>query len=191
MKKYTIRQSLLAVGIAACLFPAYAQSQSMGNGPSGTSSGTTSHPSGSTVNPKGSTSTTVPHQSGSSATGESLPGSDPSGSTTRSSSPSMMQDSRSPMAPNSDTNTMTKDQGLTENDGSLNSRIRTSFNADPSFRESTQNVRLHSDNGVTTLNGTVASEKEKSDIEFKVQHMTGVSRVENNLQIAPRSTSSR
>lgn len=191
MKKYTIRQSLFAVGIAVCLLPAYAHSQSMGSGSSGPLSGESSQSSGSVVNPKSSTSTTMPNQSGSSVNDEMRPGSNPSGSTTRHTSPSMANDPRSRSTLLPDNNTMTKDHGLTENDGSLNNRIRTSFNADPALREATQTVMLHSDNGVVTLSGTVATEKEKSDLETKVQHMSGVRRVENNLQIAPRSTSSR
>ncbi len=86
---------------------------------------------------------------------------------------------------------MLNDQGMTEADQSLNTRIREALNADSSLRDASQNINLRSDNGVVTLSGTVATEKEKSDLESRLQRMTGVSRVENNLQIAPRTSSSR
>jgi osmotically-inducible protein OsmY len=78
---------------------------------------------------------------------------------------------------------------MTETDRSLNARIRTTLSADSSLREPSQNVTLSSDNGVVTLNGTIATEKEKKELENRLTSMTGVSRVKNNLQIAPRTSS--
>jgi osmotically-inducible protein OsmY len=85
---------------------------------------------------------------------------------------------------------MESDQAMTEADKNLNNRIRSALSSDSSLRGAGQNFSLHSDNGVVTLNGTVATEKDKSDLENKIQRMTGVSRVDNNLQIAPQTSSS-
>jgi osmotically-inducible protein OsmY len=80
---------------------------------------------------------------------------------------------------------------MTEADRNLNTRIREALNADSSLRDASQNVNIRSDSGVVTLSGTVATEKEKSDMESRLQRMAGVNRVENNLQIAPRTSSSQ
>jgi osmotically-inducible protein OsmY len=87
------------------------------------------------------------------------------------------------------TGAMMNDQGVTEADRSLNSQIRSAFNADSSLRASASSVNLSSDDGVVTLNGTVATEKEKTDLENRLERMTGVKRVENKLQISPRTSS--
>ena len=79
---------------------------------------------------------------------------------------------------------------MTEADKNLNNRIRSTLSSDSSLRSASQNVSILSDNGAVTLNGTVATEKDKSDLENKIQRMTGVSRVDNNLQIAPQTSSS-
>ncbi len=68
--------------------------------------------------------------------------------------------------------------------------MREALNADSSLRDASQTMTIHSASGVVTLSGTVATEKEKSDLESKLQHMAGVNKVENNLQIAPRTSSS-
>jgi len=171
MKKHTVQQALLTFGIATYLFPTYAQSQSTGNG--------------SFSNPSGSSSTASPNQPGSSTTTrDSRSNIDTSSSTTRRTSPT--NETQPQLDTNARNTNMTRDIALTESDGNLNNRIRTALNADSSLRDATQEVSLQSDNGMVTLNGTVATEKEKADLEFKVQHMAGVSRVQNNLQIAPR-----
>lgn len=79
---------------------------------------------------------------------------------------------------------------MTEADKKLNNQIRAALTSDSSLSDASRNVSLHSDNGVVTLNGAVATEKEKSDLENKIQRMAGVSRVDNNLQMAPRTSSS-
>lgn len=79
---------------------------------------------------------------------------------------------------------------MTETDRNLNNRIRTGLKADSSLSDASQTVSFSSDNGTVTLNGTVATEKEKKDLESRLRGMAGVNRVENNLQIAPRTSSS-
>jgi osmotically-inducible protein OsmY len=84
----------------------------------------------------------------------------------------------------------THDQAMTENDRGLNSRIREAFNRDSVLRDASGSVFLNSANGNVTLNGTVATEKEKKDLETELQRVTGVNSVRNELQIAPRPKSS-
>jgi len=79
---------------------------------------------------------------------------------------------------------------MTENDRGLNSRIREAFNRDSVLRDASGSVFLNSANGNVTLNGTVATEKEKKDLETELQRVTGVNSVRNELQIAPRPKSS-
>ena len=84
----------------------------------------------------------------------------------------------------------TRDQAMTENDRDLNSRIREAFNRDSVHRDASSSVFLNSANGIVTLNGTVATEKEKKDLETELHRITGVNSVRNELQIAPRPKSS-
>jgi osmotically-inducible protein OsmY len=79
---------------------------------------------------------------------------------------------------------------MTENDRSLNSRIREAFNRDSVLRDASGSVYINSANGIVTLNGTVATEKEKKDLEGELQGVTGVNSVRNELQIAPRPNGS-
>jgi hypothetical protein len=79
-----------------------------------------------------------------------------------------------------------RDQAVTENDRSLNTRIRETFNRDSVLRDASGSVFINSANGNVTLNGTVATEKEKKDLETELQRVTGVNSVRNELQIAPR-----
>jgi hyperosmotically inducible protein len=85
---------------------------------------------------------------------------------------------------------MAMDKGTTETDRTLNNQIRTALKADTLLSDASQKVSLSSDNGVVTLNGTVATEKDKKDLESRVKSMAGVKEVENNLQIGPQTSSS-
>ena len=83
-----------------------------------------------------------------------------------------------------------RDQSMTNTDRDLNGRIRESLSSDSALNEASQSVRINTDNGVVTLQGSVATEKEREDLETKIKHMTGVDSVSNQLQIAPRSGAS-
>jgi hypothetical protein len=67
--------------------------------------------------------------------------------------------------------------------------LHQALNVDSALAISSKNVHLTTDNGKVTLHGTVATEKEKSDIEAKIEKMTGVKDVDNQLQIAPSTSS--
>ena len=79
----------------------------------------------------------------------------------------------------------TGDQATTEADRALNQRIRQALTADTSLGNTTERVRLNTENGEVTLQGAVATEKEKADIAAKVQQVAGVKKVNNELQMAP------
>jgi osmotically-inducible protein OsmY len=81
------------------------------------------------------------------------------------------------------------DHGATAADQSLNQNLRQALSSDPSLGSSARTVHFSSDNGKVILHGTVATEKEKKDIEAKVAKMTGVKNVDNQLQIAPAASS--
>ena len=82
------------------------------------------------------------------------------------------------------------DQATTEADRNLNSQIRSAFNADSSLRNTTSSVNISSDNrgGDAQWHGGHL-QKEKTDLGNRLQRMTGVSRVENNLKVSPRASS--
>jgi hypothetical protein len=77
------------------------------------------------------------------------------------------------------------DQATTEADRALNQRIRQALTADSSLGKTTERVRLNTENGEVTLQGAVATEKEKADIAAKVEQIAGVKKVDNQLQMAP------
>jgi hyperosmotically inducible protein len=77
------------------------------------------------------------------------------------------------------------DQATTEADRALNQRIRQALTADSALGSTTERVRLNTENGEVTLQGAVATEKEKTDIGAKVEQIAGVKKVHNQLQMAP------
>ena len=82
------------------------------------------------------------------------------------------------------------DQAKSEADRTLNQNIHQALSADSALAASAKNVHFNTDNGKVTLQGTVPTEKDKKDIEAKVEKMTGVKDVDNQLQIAPAATTS-
>ena len=81
------------------------------------------------------------------------------------------------------------DQAKSETDRTLNQNIRQTLNTDSSLSASAKNVHFDTDNGKVTLRGTVPTEKDKKDLAAKVEKMSGVKDVDNQLQIAPSTSS--
>jgi len=77
------------------------------------------------------------------------------------------------------------DEATTEADRALNQRIRQTLSEDAALAASAQNVHIKTDKGEVTLHGSVNTEKEKADIDAKVQQVTGVEKLNNQLQVAP------
>src|SRR5262245_48257912 len=72
-----------------------------------------------------------------------------------------------------------KDEAVTEADHMLNQRIRQALGQDVALAAATQSVSIKTDNGEVTLHGSVATEKEKADINTKIQQVSGVKKLYN------------
>jgi osmotically-inducible protein OsmY len=175
MKKSKLWQAFLAVGISALTVPALVQSQTTGGGAS-PGSGMSSGATGSSRTMERPSSPSSPsHDTGMPASpGSTRPGSSSMGSST---------------TPGSSAGMSATDQAKSEADRTLNQNIRQGLNADSSLSASAKSVHFSTENGKVTLHGTVPTEKDKKDIEAKVAKMTGVKDVDNQLQIAPATSS--
>lgn len=194
-KKSKLWQAFLAVSLSALAVPTFAQGQSGTPGSPSTGSGVHSG-SGSTEasGTKGSMGSAGP-ESGSPAGGGSMEESSETSGTTESSgtkgstgSPSTRStppSSSAGMGASEQVGRAMGDQATTEADRALNQRIRQSLSADSSLGTTAEKVHLTTENGEVTLQGTVATEKEKADIAAKVQQISGVKKVDNQLQMAP------
>lgn len=187
MKKSKLWQAFLAVSISALAVPAFVQSQTAGGGSaagSGMSSGATgssrpmtspSSPSSGSHDPAMPSSPGSTHPGGSTMGSSATPGSSTMGSSTVPGSSASMG--------------AATDQAKSETDRTLNQNIRQTLNTDSSLSASAKNVHFDTDNGKVTLRGTVPTEKDKKDLEAKVEKMSGVKDVDNQLQIAPSTSS--
>src|SRR5262249_20696125 len=77
-----------------------------------------------------------------------------------------------------------KDEASTEADLRLNQHIRQALGEDTALAAAAQSVFLVTDNGEVTLHGSVASEKEKADINAKVHQVAGVKKLKNQLHMS-------
>jgi hypothetical protein len=176
MKKSKLWQAFLAVSISALAVPAFVQSQTAGGG----SSAGSGMSSGATGSSRTMTSPSSPSSGSHDTAMPSSPGSTrPGGSTMGSSA-----------APGGTAGMgAATDQAKSEADRTLNQNIHQTLNTDSSLSASAKNVHFDTDNGKVTLRGTVPTEKDKKDLEAKVEKMSGVKDVDNQLQIAPSTSS--
>jgi hyperosmotically inducible periplasmic protein len=77
-----------------------------------------------------------------------------------------------------------QDQPENENDRQLAARVRQVIVADDALSTSAHNVKVITTNGVVTLRGPVKSEQERAAVAAKAQHVAGVQRVDNQLEVA-------
>ncbi len=84
-----------------------------------------------------------------------------------------------------DSESVMKDEASTESDQRLNEHIRQALGEDTALAAAAQSVFIVTDNGEVTLHGSVASEKEKADINAKVQQVAGVKKLKNQLHMSP------
>jgi hyperosmotically inducible protein len=77
-----------------------------------------------------------------------------------------------------------EDQSENEADRTITQNIRKTINSDESLSTNAKNVKIITNDGIVTLRGPVKSEKEKMDIEAKAKQVSGVKRVDNQLEIA-------
>jgi len=81
-------------------------------------------------------------------------------------------------------------QGNTEVDRTLGQKVMQELRTDATLAGQISAVRLSVDNGKITLRGTAKSEDQKKSIESAVQRVTGVTTVDNQIQVGVNPTSS-
>jgi hyperosmotically inducible periplasmic protein len=77
------------------------------------------------------------------------------------------------------------DQGENESDLGITTKIRQAIVDDKSLSVNAENVKVISNGGVVVLRGPVKTEQERTAIEAKARGVAGVTRVENQIEIAP------
>lgn len=75
------------------------------------------------------------------------------------------------------------DQAENERDLTISQKIRHAIVADDSLSYNAKNIKIITENGVVILRGPVASPREKSAILNKVNQISGIFRVEDQLDI--------
>ncbi|HEY2386564.1 MAG TPA: BON domain-containing protein [Candidatus Binatia bacterium] len=86
-----------------------------------------------------------------------------------------------------DSNRVTpQDQSNDKTDVRITQQIRKAVVADKELSMSAHNVKIITRKGVVTLRGPVVSAAERSTIEAKASRVTGVTHVDNQLEIAKR-----
>jgi len=78
-------------------------------------------------------------------------------------------------------------QGMNKDDRQLTQQIRKSIMDDKSLSTYAHNVKIISQNGTVTLRGPVRNEDEKAAVEAKAKAIAGVTAVNNELTVAPKS----
>jgi osmotically-inducible protein OsmY len=76
---------------------------------------------------------------------------------------------------------------MSATDQALAQRVTSSLQADALLASAVPNLSVQANNGTITLQGSVNSQQQRSDIEAKVRSITGVTQVINNLEIASAS----
>ena len=76
------------------------------------------------------------------------------------------------------------DQSNDKSDLTITQQVRKAVMADKGLSTNAQNVKIITADGVVTLRGPVKSAGEKASIAEKAKHVAGVSRVDNQLEIA-------
>jgi hyperosmotically inducible protein len=77
-----------------------------------------------------------------------------------------------------------EDQSNSEADLKITQAIRQAVTADDSLSVNAQNVKIITNGGVVTLRGPVKSEQERANVAAKAQQVSGVTRVNNQLEVA-------
>jgi len=77
------------------------------------------------------------------------------------------------------------DQAENETDLGITAKIRQAIVDDKALSVNAENVKIITNGGVVVLRGPVKSDQEKAAIEAKAKEVAGVTRVENQIEIAP------
>jgi hyperosmotically inducible protein len=76
------------------------------------------------------------------------------------------------------------DQGNNEVDLGITQKIRQAVMKDDTLSVTAKNVKIITVKGMVTLRGPVKNDKERTDIAAMAQNVAGVTRVDNQLEIA-------
>lgn len=76
------------------------------------------------------------------------------------------------------------DQSNSEADVEITQAIRKAVTSDDSLSVNAHNVKIITNGGIVTLRGPVKSEQERANIAAKAQQVTGVTKVNNQLEVA-------
>lgn len=76
------------------------------------------------------------------------------------------------------------DQGTSEQDVRITQSIRKAVVDDDELSVNAQNVKIVTRDGAVTLRGPVGSAAERASIEAKAKGVTGVTRIDNQIEIA-------
>ena len=76
------------------------------------------------------------------------------------------------------------DQAENEADRMITQNVRKALTDDDALSTDGKNVKVITSDGNVTLRGPVKSEKEKSEIENKAKQISGVKKVDNQLEVA-------
>lgn len=83
-----------------------------------------------------------------------------------------------------DANTKTPlDQSESEEDLAITQKIRQALISDSSLSMNAKNIKIITNHGLVTLRGPVANAQEKEIIEEKVNEVSGVTEVDNQIEI--------
>jgi len=78
------------------------------------------------------------------------------------------------------------DQSESEGDRAISQQIRQEVVKGDALSISGKNVKIITVDGVVTLRGPVESEREKADILALAKHVSGVKRIDNQLEVAAK-----
>jgi hypothetical protein len=76
----------------------------------------------------------------------------------------------------------------TVTDEALEQRVASSLREDTALAALAPNITVDANNGTVTLQGSVNSSQQRTDIEAKVRGIAGVTQVTNNLEISSASS---
>jgi osmotically-inducible protein OsmY len=80
-------------------------------------------------------------------------------------------------------------QGTSANDKTVAQQVTQELRSETSLAPALSQIQISINNGKATLNGSVGNEQQKRQIESAVQRATGVTSVENQLQVKSTGTS--
>lgn len=72
---------------------------------------------------------------------------------------------------------------MSEADRTLAQRVEEALRQDSALASAARNVQVHANGGEVTLRGSVSNQQEKTNLASKAQQVTGVTRVNNQLEV--------